>query len=85
MPADAPRRLAAALADGIDVVTFASPSAVEGFVASMPPRAVRPRVLAIGPVTEAAARRLGFEVAAVAGASGPAAIVDALAGLTRPR
>jgi len=84
-PADAPARLAAALAGGVDVVTLASPSAVEGFVSSCPAGAAWPRAVAIGPVTEAAARKAGMEVAGVAATAGQAGIVAVLAGLTRPR
>jgi uroporphyrinogen III methyltransferase/synthase len=83
-PADAPARLAAALAAGVDVVTLASPSAVEGFVASCPRGLTRPPALVIGPVTEGAARKAGLVVAGVAGAGGPAEVVEHLAGLTRP-
>ncbi len=84
-PADAPRRVAAALEEGVDVVTLASPSAVEGFVAACPPGAVAPRALVIGPVTERAARQAGLEVAGVGGAEGPEGIVNLLADLTRDR
>jgi uroporphyrinogen III methyltransferase / synthase len=84
-PADAPRRLAAALAEGVDVVTLASPSAVEGFVSACPPGTPRPRALVIGPVTEKAARQAGLEVAGVGGTAGPEGIVQLLAHLTRTR
>lgn len=78
-PADLPARLAAALAGGIDLVTFASPTAVEGFVAAAPPRPWPPAAV-IGPVTEEAARAAGFTVAALAApstAAGLAASVQA--------
>jgi uroporphyrinogen-III synthase len=84
-PADAPARLAAALAAGVDVVTLASPSAVEGFVASCPPGVARPRAVVIGPVTEEAARKAGLEVAGVGGAEGPEGVVGLLERLTLPR
>jgi uroporphyrinogen III methyltransferase/synthase len=84
-PADAPQRLAAALAEGVDVVTLASPSAVEGFVSACPPGTPPPRAVAIGPVTEQAARQAGLEVAGVGGAGGPEAVVRLLADLTRSR
>lgn len=84
-PAEAPRRLAAALAEGVDVVTLASPSAVEGFVGSCPPGTAWPRAIVFGPVTEAAARKAGLEVAAVAGSGGPAGVVDVMVRLTPPR
>jgi len=82
-PADAPRRLAEALAEGVDVVTLASPSAVEGFVSSCPPGVPRPKAVVIGPVTERAARQAGLQVAGVGGAEGPEAVVRALEHLTR--
>jgi uroporphyrinogen III methyltransferase/synthase len=84
-PSDAPLRLAAALAAGVDVVTLASPSAVEGFVASCPAGAAWPRAVVIGPVTEAAARRAGLDVAGVAGAGDADGIVGVMARLTRQR
>jgi uroporphyrinogen-III synthase len=84
-PADAPGRIAAALAEGVDVVTLASPSAVEGFVSACPPGALRPRAVVIGPVTEQAARQAGLEVAGVGGAGGPEGVVSLLAHLTRDR
>jgi uroporphyrinogen III methyltransferase/synthase len=84
-PADAPGRIAAALEQGVDVVTLASPSAVEGFVAACPPTAARPRALVIGPVTEQAARKAGLDVAGVGGAAGPEGVVSLLADLTRDR
>lgn len=59
-------RLAEALATGADLVTFASPSAVECFVAAAPPGQALPPAAVIGPVTESAARRAGLTVAAVA-------------------
>ena len=84
-PADAPRRLAAALAEGVDVVTLASPSAVEGFVSACPPGTPRPKAVVIGPVTERAARQAGLQVAGVGGATGPEAVVRTLEHLTRAR
>jgi uroporphyrinogen-III synthase len=69
-----PRGLAVALAEaleqGVDLAIFASPSAVEGFVAAAGLAACgRLPVAVIGPVTEAAARAVGFEVVAVASPS----------------
>jgi uroporphyrinogen-III synthase len=84
-PADARVRIAEALARGIDVVTFASPSAVEGFADASPDPKAWPPVVVIGPVTEAAARGRGFDVRAVADAAGPGGLVEALSRLTRPR
>ena len=65
-PAGAGPALAAALARGVDVVTFASPSAVDNFVAIAPDRGRGVRAAVIGPVTEARARAVGLEVVAVA-------------------
>jgi uroporphyrinogen-III synthase len=84
-PADAGVRIGEALARGIDVVTFASPSAVEGFADASPDRKAWPPVAVIGPVTEAAARGRGFDVRAVADAAGAGGLVEALSRLTRPR
>ncbi|MET0553297.1 MAG: uroporphyrinogen-III synthase [Vicinamibacteria bacterium] len=84
-PADAGARIRAALADGIDVVTFASPSAVDGFAETCPDRRTWPPAAVIGPVTEAAARERGFEVRAVADAAGARGLAEALSRLTRPR
>jgi uroporphyrinogen-III synthase len=78
LPADAVARVRSAHA-----VTFASPSAVRSFVASLgtaplgtPADAVR--VACIGPVTEAAARALGVRVDAVASPYTDAGLVAAL-------
>lgn len=84
-PGDAGPRVTQALAAGIDLVTFASPSAVEGFASACPDRARWPPAAVIGPVTESAARANGFDVRAVAGAAGAEGLVDALCGLTRGR
>lgn len=71
---------------GADAVCFASPSAVEGFVALAGREALPPVVVTIGPTTSAAAGRLGITVHAEAGAPEPAAIVAALqAALVRHR
>jgi uroporphyrinogen-III synthase len=84
-PPDAADRIRDALDAGVDVVTFASPSAVEGFAESCPDRARWPPAVAIGPVTAAAARERGFEVLAVADAAGAHGLAEALSRLTRPR
>lgn len=65
-PADAGRKLEVALANGVDAVTFASPSAVENFVELAPAQGKGVRAAVIGPVTEAKARALGLDVIAVA-------------------
>jgi uroporphyrinogen-III synthase len=77
-PPDLALRLRGALGGGIDLVTFASPSAVEGFVAAAPPPPW-PRAAVIGPVTEEAARAAGFTVAAVAAPATAGGLVAAVA------
>jgi uroporphyrinogen-III synthase len=63
-------------------VTFASPSAVEAFLASRGtdggPLPVPPVVACVGPVTAGAARAAGLDVAAVASRATGAAMVEAL-------
>ncbi len=85
MPASAdPASVRAMLDDGIiDVITFASPSAAEGFTALVPefrhdasPR--RPKVAVIGPVTAEAVRSLGMRVDIVAATSTVMGLVDAI-------
>ena len=78
LPADAADRVRSAHA-----VTFASPSAVRSFVASLGTTplgtsADAVRVACIGPVTEAAARTLGVRVDAVASSYTDAGLVHAL-------
>lgn len=64
--------------DGADVVTFTSPSAVDGFMAALGARCV-PRVVAcIGPVSAAAARRHGLGVDVEAPEHTVPGLVDAL-------
>lgn len=77
---DLPDRLAALLEEGIDLVTFASPSAVHAFVTAEGGRRRRPwpPAAAIGPVTEQAAREAGFEVAAVAAPSTAEGLLSAV-------
>jgi uroporphyrinogen-III synthase len=72
--------LRAALAAGIDMVTFASPSAIEAFISTAV--AGQPRtgfqVACIGPTTAEAARAVGFPVAVVAAEQSAAGLVDAI-------
>jgi uroporphyrinogen-III synthase len=69
-PPDLAVSLAEALAQGVFLAIFASPSAVEGFVTAAGLAAcARLPVAVIGPVTEAAARAVGFDVVAVASPS----------------
>lgn len=71
-------RLAAALEEGVDLVTFASPSAVQAFVAASAGGRDWPPAAAIGPVTEQAAREAGFQVAAVAAPSTAEGLISAI-------
>jgi uroporphyrinogen-III synthase len=84
-PPDAGSRIRQAVEEGVDVVTFASPSAVESFAEACPDRAAWPPAIVIGPVTESAARDRGFDVRAVADAAGARGFVEALSRLTRLR
>ena len=77
-PAEAGPALARALAEGVDIVTFASPSAVENFVAIAPRAGVGVVAAVIGPVTEARARALGLDVRVVAAPSTAEGLVAAL-------
>lgn len=65
-PPGARERLEAALAEGVDLVTLASPSAVEGLLAALGQRARGLPCAVIGPVTERSARAAGLEVEAAA-------------------
>ncbi|MGH9298344.1 MAG: uroporphyrinogen-III C-methyltransferase [Acidimicrobiales bacterium] len=75
-PAPAPSALAAV--KKAHAVTFASSSTVKGFLASFGKDAVPPVVASIGPITSATARELGLEVAAEAGDSSVAGLIEAL-------
>ncbi|HXW34257.1 MAG TPA: uroporphyrinogen-III C-methyltransferase [Acidimicrobiales bacterium] len=61
-----------------DVVTFASPSAVEGFMKLVGNRRVPPTVVCIGPVTAVAAEQQGLQVSVVADRREASGIVSAL-------
>jgi len=81
-PPDLGERVSHALAEGFDLVAFASPSAVEAFAQAAGERAQGLRAVAIGPTTAEAARAAGFDVRAVASpstAEGLAAAVEAAA------
>ena len=75
----------------VDAVTFTSASTVEGFVRARGPEANArptrpPKVIAIGPVTAAAARRAGLRPAAVARPHTLDGLVEAVErALARPR
>ena len=72
-------RLAEALAEGLDLVTFASPSAVDGFVSAAGKRARGLPAAVIGPVTDAAARAAGLDVRVTATPSTAEGLVTAIA------
>jgi uroporphyrinogen-III synthase len=65
-PADVRERVLAGLRASVDLVTFASPSAVENFVAAAPEWVARVAAAVIGPVTAEACRRAGIDVKVVA-------------------
>lgn len=79
-----PPAVAAAIADGVDAVVFASPSAVDGLAGGLDSAGrrglARAAVVCIGPTTAAAAAAAGLPVAAVASAQSAAALVDAVQG-----
>jgi len=79
-PAGAGEALDRALRAGADLVTLASPSAVEGLVAILGPRAADVGVAVIGPVTEDAARGAGLSVRVVASPATAQGLVDAIRG-----
>jgi uroporphyrinogen-III synthase len=69
--------------EGVDVLTFASPSAVKSFLNAVPAEVlVRygkvPRIAVIGPATAAAAKEFGLHIEIVADESTSAGLVDAL-------
>jgi uroporphyrinogen III methyltransferase / synthase len=65
-PSDAAPALAQALAEGVDAVAFASPSAVDNFIELAPTLGNAVPAAVIGPVTEARARAVGLRVVATA-------------------
>lgn len=77
LPADAASRLEACLREGVEMVAFASPSAVEGFVAVTGAAGQLPAAV-IGPVTAAAARQAGLDVRVVASPPTSEGLVAAL-------
>jgi uroporphyrinogen-III synthase len=66
MPGDASDRLRGVLAEPLDLVILASPSAVDGLTGILGERARGLAVAVIGPVTEQAARDAGLDVRIVA-------------------
>ena len=84
MPSDAPARLAAALAAGIDAATFTSSSSVTHLAdAAQAAHLAFPfagvKAVSIGPITSATLRAAGWEPAAEADPSDIAGLVDAVA------
>ena len=77
MPEGAAERLAAALT-ALDAATFASPSAVENFVAAAGERGRTVPAVVIGKSTAAAASRLGLKVVGVASAPSVAGLAAAV-------
>jgi uroporphyrinogen-III synthase len=88
-PAGLRERTTETLGGGADLVTFASPSAVENFVAAAAEWVPRIRAAVIGPVTEEACRHAGIEVRVIAEpstADGLAAAMErCAAGLSRDK
>jgi uroporphyrinogen-III synthase len=66
----------------VDAVVFTSPSTVEGYL-SIAVAARRPPAVCIGPVTAAAAARVGFEVAAIAQPHTEEGLIEALLSVFR--
>jgi uroporphyrinogen-III synthase len=77
LPAGAASQLETCLRAGVDMIAFASPSAVEGFVAATGAAGTLPAAV-IGPVTAAAARRAGMDVRVVAAPATTEGLVAAL-------
>ncbi len=76
------------LREGVDWITFTSPSTVENFVEvtrrqGLDPLALpgRPRIACIGPITERAAQKAGFQVALVAQDYTTEGLIQALTGV----
>ena len=84
VPSELGPRLSACLEQGVDLVTFASPSAVDGLVQSLGGRSEGLACAVIGPVTEGAARNAGLEVRATASPSTAEGLVAAIVALYVP-
>jgi uroporphyrinogen-III synthase len=77
-PAEAGPAVNWELSQGVDLVTFASPSAIDSFVTLAPDHVAGTRVAVLGPVTAARAAESGLNVVAVAQPSTVEALVDAI-------
>jgi uroporphyrinogen III methyltransferase/synthase len=84
-PADLRERVQACLAERFDLLAFASPSAVDGFVGAAGEQARGLPAVAIGPTTAIAARAAGLDVRAVAQPSTVEALVAAAESALRGR
>jgi uroporphyrinogen-III synthase len=80
---DAPARLLAALADGVDAITLTSGSTARHLAAALGGRPLPPgvAVACIGPQTAAEAASAGLLVSATAATHTAAGLVDALSAL----
>lgn len=76
-PPDLGPRVARCIAEGFDLVLFASPSAVEGFARAAGERVRGLPAVAIGPTTAEAARAAGLDLRAIAVPSTAAGLVAA--------
>jgi uroporphyrinogen III methyltransferase/synthase len=79
VPAGLRARVQEILSAGVDLATFASPSAVENLAVAAGAAARGLPAAVIGPVTEAAARAAGLDVRVTADPSTAAGLVDAIA------
>ena len=79
-PAGLRGHISECLRAGADIVTFASPSAVENFAAAAGELVPRIKAAVIGPVTEEACHRAGIEVVLVAAPSTAEGLAAALEG-----
>jgi uroporphyrinogen-III synthase len=77
-PAGAGEALERALGAGADLITLASPSAVEGLLAALPGKPTGVGVGVIGPVTEHAARAAGLDVRVVASPATAEGLIEAI-------
>ena len=62
MPKESIHKLKKLSNENLDVVTFTSPSSVRNFSNIIPPEKLKAEVAVIGPITESAAKQLGYTV-----------------------